>query len=141
MAINQNRILTGSSGNVWLNGQRLAEVKSIEAKITGNFEEVGFVGDYATYNAYTGWTGEGSITLQKIDSKVLALVGDAYKTGVMPEVKIITQLEDRNTGKSERAAIAGVVITEFMLAKFENKTLIDEELPFKFSDYEILETI
>lgn len=139
--MNQNRILSGSSGNVWLNGQRLAEVKSIEAKITGSFEEVSFVGAYETYNAYMGWAGEGSITLQKIDSKVLNLMGDSYKTGVMPEVKIITQLEDKSTGKSERASIGGVVITEFMLAKFENKALVEEEIPFKFSEYEILGTI
>jgi hypothetical protein len=136
-----NRILTGSSGNVWLNGQLLGQVKSIEAKITGNFEEVNFVGDYATYNAYTGWAGEGTLVLQKVDSTVLRLMGDAFKTGVMPEIKIITQLKDKSTGKSERVALGRVVITEAMLAKFESKALVEEETPFKFSDYDILETI
>ena len=137
----QNRYLTGSTGNVWLNGQLLAQVKSIEAKITGNFEEVNFVGDYATHNAYTGWSGEGTLTLQKIDSAVLKLVSDSFKTGVFPEIKIITQLKDQNTGKSERVSISDVVITETMLAKFENKAIIEEEIPFKYSSYEIIETI
>ena len=136
-----NRILSGSSGNVWLNGKLLAQIKSIEAKITGNFEEVNFVGDYATYNAYTGWSGEGTLTLQKIDSTVLKLVGDSFKTGIMPEIKIVTKLTDKNTGKSERTSISDVVITEAMLAKMENKALCEDEIPYKFSDYEILETI
>ena len=105
----QNRCLTGSTGNVWLNGQLLAQVKSIEAKITGNFEEVNFVGDYATHNAYTGWSGEGTLTLQKIDSAVLKLVSDSFKTGVFPEIKIITQLKDQYTGKSERVFISDVL--------------------------------
>lgn len=139
--INQNRILTGSNGNVWLNGKLLAQIKSIEAKITGDFEDVNLVGDYATHSAYIGWTGEGTLVMQKIDSTVLVLMKDAYKTGEMPDIKITTKLLDKFTGKSERAAISNVVITEFMLAKFESKAPIEEELPFKFSDYEILETI
>lgn len=139
--INQNRILTGSSGDVWLNGKRLAQLKSIEAKITGSFEEVNVVGDYATHNAYTGWAGEGTLVMQKIDSTVADLLADSFKTGVMPNIKITTKLQDKSTGKSERAAISNVVFTEFMLAKFESKALIEEELPYKFSDYEILEKI
>ena len=136
-----NRILSGSNGNVWLNGKLLAEVKSIEAKITGEFEDVSFVGDYATYPVYMGWTGEGTLVLQKIDSTVLSLVGESFKTGIMPEVKIVTKLTDKNTGKSERASIDGVVITEVMLAKMENKALCEEESPYKFSNYQILEKI
>lgn len=139
--VNQNRILSGSNGNVWLNGKLLAQVKSIEAKMTGNFEEVNFVGEYATYHAYTGWTGEGTLVMQKIDSTVLSLMKDAFKTGVMPEIKIISQLKDSSTGRSERVAMSNVSITEFMLAKLENKALVEEEIPFKFSDYEVLETI
>lgn len=139
--INQNRILSGSNGNVWLNGKLLAQVKSIEAKITGNYEEVNVVGDYATHHVFTGWNGEGTLSMKKIDSTVLSLMKSAFKNGEMPEIKIITQLEDKTTGKSERAAISNVVITEFMLAKFEGKAIVEEEVPFKFSDYEVLETI
>jgi hypothetical protein len=139
--IKQNRILTGSSGNVWMNGKLLAQVKSVEAKITGNFEDVEVVGDYATHYAYAGWSGEGTVVLQKIDSTVLTLLADAYKAGKMPEVKIVTKLKDQDTGKSERAAISEISFTEFMLAKFEKKALIEEELPFKFADYDVLETI
>lgn len=139
--INQNRILKGNNGYVWLNGKMLAQVKSVEAKITGNFEEVNTVGSNATYNAYTGWSGEGTLVMQKIDSTVLNLLADAYKTGNMPDIKITSKLKDQSTGKSERAAISDVVFTEFHLMKFEAKTLVEEEVPLKFSDYEVLETI
>lgn len=139
--INQNRILSGSNGNVWLNGKLLAQVKSIEAKITGNFEDVNFVGDYTTHHAYTGWSGEGTLTMQKIDSTILNLMKDAYRTGKLPEIKIITQLKDTSTGNSERVAIKNIVITELMLAKLENKAMVEESVPFKFTDYEVIETI
>lgn len=141
MAINVNRVLTGAGGNVWINGKLLAQLKSIELKVTGNFEDLNFCGDNATYNRYTGFTGDGNMTLQKIDSTVLDLVGQAYLDGVMPDIKIITKLTDKQTGKSERVSVSGVTITEFMLAKFEAKALLEEELPLKFSNYEILEKI
>ena len=139
--MNKNRTLTGTSGNVWFNGQLVSTIKSIELKITGNFEEQNFCGDYGTYNVYTGWSGEGSMTWAKVDSVILKLLADAYKTGSMPEIKIITKLTDTITGKSERAAVSDIVITEFFLAKFESKSLLEEEIPIKFSNYEVLETI
>jgi len=139
--MDSNKILKGTEGKVWFNGQLLSQIKSIEIKITGNFEDVNVVGSYATYSAYTGWNGEGTITLQKIDSTVLSLLKDAFKTGVMPEIKIITKLNNPATGKAERTAIENVVVTELMLAKFEAKGLIEESMPFKFSDYTVLEAI
>ncbi|MGE4272060.1 MAG: phage tail tube protein [Desulfitobacterium sp.] len=141
MPINPNRVLTGSSGNVWVNGKLLAQLKSIELKVTGSFEELSFCGDHATYNRYTGWTGEGTITIQKVDSTVLSLMADAFTSGIMPEIKIVTSLTDKATRKSERAAVSDVVITEFMLAKFESKTPAEEEIPLKFSKYQVLEKI
>lgn len=139
--MDKNRILSGTNGNVWVDGALLGQLQKIEAKVTGNFEEVNFVGDFATYPAYTGWSGEGTLVLHKIDSTVLKLVADGFKTGNIPTIKITTKLTDRNTGKSERVAIGGVVFTEFMLANMEAKGLIQEELPFKFSDYDVIERI
>lgn len=136
-----NRLLTGSTGNAWINGKLLATLKSIELKVTGSFEETSFCGDLATHSRYTGWSGEGTVTFGKVDSTVLSLLAEAFKTGNMPEIKIITKLTDMSTGKSERAAVSNVVFTEFFLAKFEAKGLVDEEIPLKFSDYEVLETI
>ncbi|MEG3040897.1 MAG: phage tail tube protein [Clostridium sp.] len=139
--INQNRILTGSSGNVWIDGKLMAQIKKIELKVTGKFEDAEFAGDYATYSVYTGWSGEGSISMQKIDSTVVKLLAEAFKNGIIPDIKIITKLTDKATGKSERTAVSNVVFTEFMLANWEAKGLIEEEMPLKFSEYEVLETI
>lgn len=136
-----NKVLTGSDGNVWVNGKLLAQVQSIELKVAGKFEDMDFIGDNTTYSRFTGYNGDGTLKMKKIDSTVLNLVGKAYQKGVMPEIKIITKLTDKNTNKSERVAVSGIKITEFYLAKFDSKTPIDDELPLKFSKYEILETI
>ena len=139
--VNVSRILKGNTGNVWFNGQLLATVKKIEAKVKGEFEDDNFCGDNATYSIYNGWSGEGTLTMQKIDSTIWKLVAEAYKSGVMPTIKIITSLTDVSTNQSERASIENITITEFTLVGFEAKKLVEEEFPFKFSNYNILESI
>lgn len=134
-------VLVGTSGNVWLNGELLANITKIEIKLTGNFEDNYFVGDFGQKNIYTGWSGDGTISLKKINSKFITLLGDAYKTGDMPELKVVASLTNRSTSKTERVAISDVVITECNLANWEANGSITEDLPIKFSDYEILETI
>lgn len=136
-----NEVLTGTDGTIWVNGEEWAEVSSIEAKVTGEFEDVTFCGDYGTYKKFMGRTCEGTITLKKVKSRGLTIMGKAFKTGVMPDIKIISKLTNKQTGKSERTAIKDVVFTEFSLAQFENRSIVEEELPFSFSDYDILETI
>lgn len=140
-ALNKNRFLVGTNGAVWVNGQLLANIKKVEIKITGSFEDVNVIDNYGTFSVYTGYSGSGTLTMQKIDSFVLKLLADSYKTGVMPEITIISRLTDKSTGKTERIAIKDVSFTEFDLANFESKGLIEEAVPLTFSDFEILDTI
>ena len=138
---NPNRVLHSNQGNMWFNGKRLSTLQSVEAKVTGDFEEVNNCGDPATYRIYNGYSGEGTFTMLKIDSEVLKLMADAFKTGEMPTMTIITALEQKGTNKVERVAYSDVTIDEMYLAKFEKKSKIEEDVPFKFGHFEVLETI
>ena len=131
-SFNPNRVLHSNQGNMWFNGKRLSTLQSVEAKVTGDFEEVNNCGDPATYRIYNGYSGEGTFTMLKIDSEVLKL---------MPTTTIITALEQKGTNKVERIAYRDVTIDEMYLAKFEKKSKIEEEVPFKFGHFEVLETI
>ena len=139
--VNVNRLLKGSSGNVWLGTELLANLISIEAKVKGEFSDHNFCGDPATYSSFDGWSGEGTLTFKKIDSSLWSQVAEAYLSGVMPDITITTCLTDKSTNKSERVRISGIVFTEFTLAGFKAKETVEEEFPFKFSNYQVLETI
>lgn len=138
-SINQYNI--GTNGYVWMNGKLLSNLKEVEIKVTGNFSEIRTCGSYATQNVYTGYSGEGSLKLNKIDSTILTLMNNAYETGDLPDIKIITKLENKTSKKAERIAITEVVFTEYSPAKFSSSDVIEEEVPFKFSTIEVLETI
>lgn len=135
------RVLHGIGGAAWFNGEKLATLQSVEMKITGDFEDVNVCDDPANYTIYNGWTGEGTLTYFKVNSKILSMVAKAFKSGEMPDITITTRLSQKGTNKSERVTVSGVVITEVMLAKFEKKSKVEEEVPFKFSDFDIPETI
>ncbi|MFH5182936.1 phage tail tube protein [Paenibacillus sp. TAB 01] len=136
----QNKLLSGTDGSTWVNGELLTDMASFEFKVTGNFEEVSFVGDYGTYNRFMGFSIDGTLGLNKIMSRGARLVGDGFKTGIMPDIKIIGSIKNPQTGESERVELLGVVFTEFGL-NFENKTLLKEDLPFKAVTYNYIDRI
>ena len=129
----------GNNGTVWFNGKILATLTKFEAKISMDYEEMNFCGQYNSHNEYIGWKGEGTMSVAKVNSDVLLLLKDAIKTGNMPDLPIVSKVSDTDTGKTERVAVSGVKITEVMLAAFEAKKPTEEEIPFTFEDYEVLE--
>jgi hypothetical protein len=137
---NEKQVLNGTSGTVWVNGEELGEIKAIEIKVTGDFEDIKMAGEYGTYNVYKGYKVEGSIKLFKTRNVAANLVAEGYRTGVMPSIKVITKLTDKTTGKSERWCIENVNITEFG-HKWEVGSVGEDEIPFKAGKYTVLESI
>ena len=131
---NPNRIMHGNGGHAWFNGKKLTTLQSVEAKVAGDFEEI-------TYRVYNGYSGEGTLTTLKIASDVLSLIAAAYKSGEMPTITIITSQTMPGTNRTERVAYSDITIDEFTLAKFEKKSKTEEEIPFKFGNFEVLETL
>ena len=139
--MNKNQIIRGSFGRVWVDGELFSNVKSFEAKLTLNYEEVDIAGDLGKHQRYMGFTGEGTMTLHKINSKILAKLATAIKNGEMPDIKIISKLEDPTALGAERIELIEVTIDEVMLMKFENAAIGEEEVPFKFANYNLLDYI
>ncbi|KOF56814.1 phage tail tube protein [Clostridium neuense] len=140
MDVNSNRVLSGSDGKVWVNGELWAEIQKIEFKITGNFDSVNFVGDPKEHSRYTGCSSEGTITLNKTYSRGVKMISDAFKSGVFPDITILTKVTDKQTNQSERWELKEVLFTE-LGHTIEAKKTITQEMPFKFGDWDILETI
>lgn len=136
-----NKQINGTFGSVWVNNEKWLDVESFEAKVTVNYEDVNMAEDLATHKKMTGWAGEGSMTVKKVYSRGANLLANAVKNGVTPEINIVGKLADPDAFGSERVAINEVTFNEFMLMKFEQKTLGTEELPFNFADYDPIDLI
>lgn len=138
---NTVHVLHGSGGTAWFNGKKLTTLQSIEAKVTADYEDINVCGDPATYRIYNGFSGEGSFTVLKLDSEVLKMMSEAYASGVMPEITIVSALTQKGTNKVERVALSEVTIDEMSLIKYEKKAKVEQEVPFKFGNFEVLETL
>lgn len=136
-----NRQINGSHGSIWVNKEKWLDIESFEATVNIDTEDVNMAEDLATHKKMIGWNGEGTITVKKVYSRGAALLADAVKSGVMPEVEIIGKLADPAAYGAERVWIGEVTFNSFTLLKFEQKTLLQEELPFNFADYEYLDLI
>lgn len=136
-----NKLINGKFGRIWVNGILWAECESFESKVSGEWEDVSFCEEMGTQRKLMGFTGEGTITLKKMYSRGLNLLAEGFKTGNMPEVKIVGKLADPSAYGHERAEILGVTFDEMTLIKFTDKELQKEELPFKFADYNLLDKI
>lgn len=139
--VNVNNILRGSYGRVWMNGELLAEAKSFEGKVSLSYEEAVFSGDLGTHQRYMGYAGEGTMVLHKVDSGIAKMISDGIRSGVMPDIKFVGKLEDPSAQGAERVEFLEVTFDELMLMKFENKTMLEQEVPFKFAAFNYIDMI
>lgn len=137
----QNGFLSGTNGKVWLNNVEMNAVASYEATVTGAFDDVDCIGEYATFQQYHGYKISGTLTLHKLTSAEMARIAQAYRSGIMPDLRIMSKQYDPKSGRSERVVVSDIVFTEFALARMEAKTLTDESFPFSGARYEILEEL
>ena len=137
----QANVLHGSCSEVYINGVRETMATKIEVKVTGDFEDGAFCGDYGTFPIYNGYAVEGTLTGKKSDSALEVAISDGYRTGIVPDIVLITALTNPVTHQSERWSVGGVVFTEAALANIEAKKAVERELPFKAETYTNLEAI
>lgn len=136
-----NKVINGSFGKVWIDGELFANVKSFEAKNTLNYESVDIAGDLGVHQKYMGFEGGGTMVLHKIDTAIGRKLEKAVKTGVMPEINIVALLADPAAYGAERVKFIEVTFDEVTLLKFANKEMQEEEAPFKYADYEYIDMI
>ena len=137
----QTKVLHGSCSEVYINGVREELATKIEVKVTGDFEDGAFCGDYGTFPIYNGYAVEGTLTGKKSDSSLEVAIAEGYRTGVMPDIVLMTSLTQPSTRKVERWSISGVVFTEVALANIEAKKAVEREMPFKAEKWKNLEAI
>ena len=137
----QTKVLHGSCSEVYINGVRDVLATKIEVKVTGDFEDGAFCGDYGTFPIYNGYSIEGTLTDKKTDSTLEMAIVEGYRTGVMPDIVLMTALTNPATRQVERWSVSGVVFTEVALANIEAKKAVEQEYPFKAETYKNLEAI
>lgn len=136
-----NKVFRGTHGKCWVDGERMSNVKSFEAKASITYEDMNVNGDYATKKRYMGYSISGTMVLHKFDSFIVRKYKDAIMTGDLPDMSIVAALDDPTAYGAERVMLSDVLLDEITLSKFENATLTEEEVPFTAGSYEFLDLV
>ena len=135
--------LSGSSGQLWWEGELVVEIQSFEAKVTVNREDVQIGMDIDS--KITSYKGEGTMKVKKMFDRGKNKLLEAWKRGEDPRSTLTYKVGDKDTvGKQQsRGTLENVWFNELTLTSFEKGQLMEEEIPFGFtiSDTELVDTI
>ncbi len=135
------RVINGTFGYVWVDNEIWLEVESFEAIVNVDYEDQHMAGSLATHKRQIGWNGTGSMTIKKVRSRMASKLAQGIKSGRLPRVKIVGKLADPDALGAERVAIYDVTFDSLTLMKFEQKTLLKEDVSFAFSNYDPIDLI
>jgi len=135
------RVMNGSHGTLWVDNELWAETESFDSIVNVDYEPVNMAGKLGSPRKQIGWNGTGSLTIHKVNSRVSKMMGENVKKGQAPRLKFVGKLADPDAWGAERVALYDVTLDSFTLMKFEQKTNMKIELPFQFSDYDLIDTV
>ncbi|WP_234123449.1 phage tail tube protein [Clostridium hydrogenum] len=141
MAYDSQKTISGTEGEVWIDGDYISEVTALQAKVTLTKEEVKMCKVRGKKYKVTGYEGKGTLKMNKVNSRMLIKLGEAIKEGHTVVCTIISKLDDPDSEGTERIAIKDATFDELTLTDWEAKKMAVESIPFTFSDYEIYDTI
>lgn len=139
--IKPEQVINGSWGEAWLDGDYLAEIKGLEARIAIEYEDIDRPRRLGKGKKMIGFEGTGTLKLHKVTSRFIKLLSDNLKQGKQTSFTVISKLDDPDALGAERIMIKNVTLEELTLANWEVKTTGEEEIPFSFDDWEPMDLI
>ena len=134
------RVINGTYGEVWVDGEKVAECTACQAKVAKQKETIRLCGQFMSDAKATGADGTGSLTLYHVDSGFLQRQRD-LQSGVDPRCTVITKLRDPDSYGAERVALYNVSFDDLTLADWQAAAVGTITAPFTFSRYDLLDTI
>jgi hypothetical protein len=143
MALDASRVMNGSFGSVFdANGKWLTNVKSAEATVEVNKEEISRAGTRWVAHKVTSLKGSGTITGYRVTTDLIEAIGQIAndRSGVyVTELRM--KLDDPEAFGAYSVRLKGVTFDQIPLMKYELNSIVEEELPFTFVGYELMDKV
>ena len=133
MALDASRTIHGSRGKILLDGEWQTNLTECTADVELDKKELNLLGDDWTRYKEGNKKGTGSMNCYKVTS-------DMIKRG-FKRFEIITALEDPEAYGHERIRLKNCMADKIQLVNLKANELVEEETPFTFEGYELLDPI
>lgn len=139
--LSAKRVINGTFGELWLEGERVAECYKLQAKESYTRENVPMCGSLRDGKKLTKIESTGSIGFHKVNSRMARLIADQVRAGHDPRFTIMSKLDDPDAYGAERVSLTGVAFDDLTIADWEAGVLGKVECPFTYEDYEYIDMI
>ena len=133
----ENQVWLGNWGQVWVDGELLAECTKFRAEVTISYDDVTMLRNLMNGKKVTGIAGEGEITLHKVSDYMTNKIAGDIKKGQIPDITIESSVLDPNGIGEQRIVVKHVKFEKITLADWEHGNLGQESYSFTFSDWEL----
>lgn len=134
------RVINGTFGEVWLDGEKVAECTACQLRVSKNKQTINLCGQFMADSKATSGSGTGSLTLYKVDSGLIEKQAD-LQDGVDRRFTIVSKLRDPDSWGAERVAAYNVSFDDLTLADWRAATEGTVTAAFTFSRFELLDQI
>jgi len=135
------RVISGTWGELWMDGEYVAECYGLQAKYTYNKEDVARCRQMAVDSKVISTKGTGSVTMHKVNSRMALKIGDKIRDGKDVRFTIVSKLDDPDAYGAERVSLLNVSYDDFTLADWQAASKGTISAPFTFTDHKYLDTI
>ena len=135
------RVMSGTFGEVWLDGDLVGECYGLQAKQTFNKEDVPICGQMAVDSKVMSTKGTGSLKLHKVNSRMVVAIGDMIMNGRDRRFLVVSKLADPDAYGAERVALSNVSFDDLTIADWEAAAKGTVECPFTFTTQKFLDIV
>ncbi len=139
-AFNSQQVMSGTEGEVWIDGQYMAQVVAFKAEVKLVKEEVNQVKRRGKQYKTTGWEGSGNVKMNHMSSYFIDKMAENIKNGKQTVCTIIAKLSDPDAIGDERVVIRDATFDKLTLMNWAAKKLTEDDYDFTFTDFDILDS-
>lgn len=132
-------VFNGTFGEVWFDGEYLAESIACKGTVNIKYESVPRVRNLIDGQKMVGLEGKGELKLKKVSSFVMKKVSAKLKAGKTPSFTIISKINDPDAIGAERVAFFDCKFDSLILADWERGKLSEEAYNFTFEDWDLMD--
>ena len=106
------RVVSGTWGEVWLDGDKVSECYGLQAKASFNKEDIALCGQMASDKKVTSIDCTGSLRLHKVTSRMAQAIGENIRNGRDVRFTIVSKLKDPDAYGAERVVLRKMCIRD-----------------------------
>ena len=136
------RVMSGTQGEIWIDGKYMAEVTAFKAEIKLIKEEVNQVKTMFKQYKVVGCEGTGNVKMNHVSSYFINLMADNIRNARQTVarqtvVTIRVKLDDPDAVGREEVIIRDATFDKLTLMDWEAKKLTEDDYDFTFTDFEV----